>query len=183
MSTASPTVVPPDIMALCVTSAAKYGLTPELLAALAWKESSFNPYAWNPEPAYPYLVNVRTGAPFRPLTVAERAREVPPFDFPTFAGDRDQEFWAQQSSWGLCQVMGAVARELGFRGPYLTELVRPDVNLDLGAHHLSKQIARFGSVGGGLSAYNAGTPTDKNRASYVEPILRVAEAIRDQVAA
>jgi hypothetical protein len=173
-------VVPPDVWALCKISGPQYGITPSLLAALAWKESSFDPYAWNPEPRYHYLFDVRTGHPFRALTNAEAVSSFPPADFHSLRADPDNEFWAQRASWGLCQLMGAVARELGFHGPYLTALVKPDVNLDLGAHHLSKQIARFGTAADGLSAYNAGSPVQSNRGDYVLPILRVADAIAAQ---
>lgn len=179
-SRAENVTVPLDVWARCVVSGPQYGITPSLLAALAWKESSFDPYAWNPEPKFPYLVDARSGKPFRKLKDGEGFSAIPPGDFPTLAGDPDQEWNAQRASWGVCQVMGAVARELGFRRPYLTELVRLDVNLDLGARHLARKIARFGTTAEGLSAYNAGAPTNANRADYVIPILRVADAIRDQ---
>jgi hypothetical protein len=177
---ASSVSVPLEIWARCLVSGPQYGITPSLLAALAWRESSFDPFAWNPEPKYPYLVDARSGKPFRKLRDAEALSAIPPSDFHALAGDPDQEWNAQRASWGACQVMGALARELGFRRPYLTELVRIDVNLDLAARDLARQIARFGSAAEGLSAYNAGTPTSKNRTEYVIPILRVADAIRDQ---
>src|SRR5688572_9407095 len=102
--------------ALIQSAAEEHALDPELLEAQVFVESGDNAHAWNPEPAYRYLWDVRQGRPFRPLTPAERQSEVPPADFPTLAGDRDQEWWAQQASWGLLQVLGAVAREDGFRG-------------------------------------------------------------------
>src|ERR1035437_1537296 len=110
-------VVPPDVWALCKVSGPQYGITPSLLAALAWKESSFDPYAWNPEPKYRYFVDVRTETPFRRVTDAEVASKFPPADFRSLKGDPDQEWWGQQASWGLCQLMGAGARQLGFHGP------------------------------------------------------------------
>jgi Transglycosylase SLT domain len=177
---APPVLVPPEIWALCKVSGPQYGITPELLAALAWKESGFDTYAWNPEPRYPYLMNVQTGLPFRKLSLAELVSNTPPADFPTLRGDPDNEWQAQRASWGLCQVMGAVAREIGFHGPYLTALVQPELNLDFGARHLAKQIARFGTAADGLSAYNAGRPVDSNRDAYVLPILRVADALLAQ---
>ena len=173
-------VVPPDLWALCKVSGPKYGITPNLLAALAWKESSFYSFAFNPEPRFPYFVDTRTGLPFRKVTDAEVASKVPPTDFHSLYGDLDQEWWLQQASIGLCQIMGAIARGMGFHGRSLLELVKPDVNLDLGAHFLSKQISRFGSAADGLSAYNAGRPFDSNRGAYVLPILRVADSIAAQ---
>jgi soluble lytic murein transglycosylase-like protein len=153
----APVVVPTDIWTRCKISGPQYGLTASLLAALAWKESAFDQYAWNPEPRYPYLVDARTLVPFRKLTEDERKSEIPPADFHALRGDADQEWWAQQA-----------------------ELVKIDVNLDLAARHLARQIARFGSAADGLSAYNAGSPVEKNRGGYVLPILRVADTIAAQ---
>ncbi len=158
-----------------ITAAAEAaGLKPSLLGALVLKESSGNPSAWNPEPRYRYLMDVRAWAPFRPLTEVEVASERPPADFHSLAGDADQEWWAQQASWGLTQVMGGVARELGYKRPYLPELVRDTAAaLNLGARHLAKAIVRWGNVERGLSAYNAGGPTDGNAKTYVDVVLRL----------
>jgi len=133
------------------------GLEALLVEALVEQESSGNSWAHNPEPRYRYLWDVSRRKPFRGLTALEIASETPPVDFPTLAGDRDQEWWNQQASWGLMQVMGAVARELGFRGPYLTELCDPRVNLPLGCEKLAQnRIWAGGDVFQALAAYNAG---------------------------
>ena len=47
------------------TAAAAKGLELPLLAALVEQESNYDASAWNPEPRYRYLWNVRTGQPFR----------------------------------------------------------------------------------------------------------------------
>ena len=143
---------------LIAAAAAQHGLDPALVAALVQQESRGDGTAYNPEPHYRYLWNVRTRQPFRPLTLKERRSEEPPLDFPTLAGDRDQEWWAQQASWGLCQVMGATARELGCKAPYLTILVRDDaLNLDLGCRYLAAHLKRAGgNLRKALGAYNAG---------------------------
>lgn len=135
---------------------------PELLVmAIVRVESGGNPYAWNPEPRYRYLWDVKKKAPFRALTPDEIAAEVPPKDFPTLGGDRDQEWWGQQASWGLMQVMGAVARECGFNRPYLPELCDPALSLEYGCRHLStlrdRFVTRYG-WNGVIAAYNAGSP-------------------------
>lgn len=140
-----------------VHAACAVRLDPDLVEALVIIESAGNPYAWNPEPRYRYLVDARTGQPFRELTAAELASKVPPGDFPTLAGDRDQEWWGQQVSWGLMQLMGALARELGFRGPYLPELTRVDVNLRLGCQHLATLLRwANGDERQAVAAYNSG---------------------------
>ncbi|MDD5305386.1 MAG: lytic transglycosylase domain-containing protein [Elusimicrobia bacterium] len=178
MSAAPTVTVPTDIWLLCKTAGPRHGISAALLAALCWKESGFYQYAFNPEPRWRFFVDATTGHPFRKITETEMTSETPPPDFPALYGDRDQEWVLQQASIGIAQVMGAVARELGFQGRSLLELTKADVCLNLGAKHLAKQIARFGSTADGLSAYNAGSPTPKNVASYVDPIMRVADAQR-----
>lgn len=137
--------------------AATHHLDPDLVEAMVLQESSGDPWAWNPEPRYRYLWNVETNRPFRVLTPAEVGAETPPDDFPALAGDRDQEWWGQQASWGLLQIMGAVARERGFRGSYLPQLCEPTLNLDLGCRHLA-HLLRWagGEVPRAVAAYNAG---------------------------
>src|SRR5688572_17064220 len=97
-----------------VRKAIEHGLPATLVFGVCAVESSDNPYAWNPEPKYRYLWDVRRNKPFRALASYEVDSKVPPSDFFGKSGDRDQEWWAQQASWGLMQVMGAVARERGF---------------------------------------------------------------------
>lgn len=134
-----------------------HGYDSDLLAALVQVESSSDPHAYNPEPRYRYFWNVKTHAPFRKVTDAEIASKVPPADFPSLAGDRDQEWWAQQASWGLTQVMGALARERGFRDPYLTRLTDPELNLMIGGGHLAGLLVwARGDEAKALGAYNAG---------------------------
>ncbi len=171
-------------------AAAAAAIDPDLLAALVEKESANDPAAWNPEPRYRYFWNVRTGAPFRRVSDLELDAKFPPKDFPALAGDPDNEWWGQQSSWGLTQIMGAVAREHGYKGKYLPGLVAdPAANLAIGAVHLAANIRwasalYVGLEGGrlaaatraGLAAYNGGrtgnAPTGPLRnASYADDVI------------
>lgn len=151
----------PDIIEIVARAVEYHGLPARLVAAIIAQESAGKPWAWNPEPRYRYFWDVRARTPFRLVTTAEIASQFPPADFPALAGDRDQEWWAQQASWGLMQVMGAVAREHGYPGPYLTELCDPQVGVDYGCRHLSRLAQRhLDRVGwpGVIAAYNAGSP-------------------------
>ncbi len=146
---------------LIQSTAARHGLEPALVAAIVQVESGGNAYAWNPEPHYRWFWDVRRNRPFRTLTPVEISGEVPPLDFPTLAGDRDQEWWAQQASWGLMQVMGAVAREMGFTRKYLTQLTDPEDSLEYGCRKLLQLRGRFEKahgIEGVIAAYNAGSP-------------------------
>lgn len=146
-----------DLSVLITSMAEEHGLQPALVHALVAQESAGNPYAWRPEPRYRYFVNCKTGKPFRAVSPDEISSKLAPPDFPYFAGGREQEWWAQQASLGLMQVMGAVAREQGFRGPYLTELCEAHVNLQIGCKVLASNLKwSGGNVSLALGAYNAG---------------------------
>jgi hypothetical protein len=133
------------------------GLSANLILAVIAQESGGDPYAWNPEPRWRFYWDVRNNKPFRSLSQAEIDSKTPPADFSSLAGDRDQEWWAQEASWGLMQPMGAVARECGYRGPYLTRLVEPELNIHIGSTHLSRKIKQAGGdVRHALQLYNGG---------------------------
>lgn len=154
-----------------VIAAGRYDLDPDLVQAIVEQESGYDPAAWNPEPRYRWLWDVRANTKFRALTLAEIAAKSPPADFHALAGDADQEWVAQQASWGLMQIIGANAREHGFRGSYLPELTRDvALNLDVGCRIFAEHVAwvaRFPYAGlesaraawarrKALAAYNAG---------------------------
>jgi hypothetical protein len=137
--------------------AGQYRLDPDVVEAMVLQESGGDEWAWNPEPHYRYFWDVKASKPFRQPTAAELASQFPPRDFPMLGGDRDQEWWAQQASFGLLQVMGAVAREQGFRGVFLTELCQPTLNLDIGCQFFAVLLRwAKGDTWQAVAAYNGG---------------------------
>jgi hypothetical protein len=150
-----------QIVQIAHETAGRYGLPPLLVQAVVQHESTGDVWAWNAEPRYRWFWDVRAGKPFRPVTAAEAAAEVPPKDFKACNGvDPDAEWWGQQASWGLMQVMGAVARERGFTGRFLNALHDPVLNVDIGCKHLAAYAKRYlGRLGwaGVLRAYNGGS--------------------------
>ena len=132
------------------------GLSHALVLAVIWQESSGYQWCWNPEPRYRWFWDVRKGKPFRKLSAQEIQSEVPPIDFPCLGGDRDQEWWAQQASWGLMQIMGAVGREYGVKEPFLLVLLEPEINIRIGARYLARLIAREGTMEAALLRWNGG---------------------------
>src|SRR5262245_1759677 len=50
------------------------------------------------------------------------------------------EAFARSFSYGLGQIMGQTARELGFDGEYLTELCDPEVGLEYAARKLASSL-------------------------------------------
>jgi hypothetical protein len=166
------------------SAATKVGLDPTLIMGQVKVESNGNAWAWNPEPLYHYFWDVRLWRPFRTVTLSETSSMFPPSDFPALAGDHDQEWWGQQSSWGLLQVMGAVAREHGFKGPYLSQLCDPAINLDLGCAYLASLVAwSKGNVAQALAAYNGGkagnlTAPFRNQ-RYVDKVLAAQASFKE----
>ncbi len=127
-------------------------LEPAIVYGVCVKESRLEPAACRYEPHYKWL--------FKPESVK-----------PAICSEAT-EIIMQKISWGLMQVMGAVYRELGYRG-WLSELTADvDAQLMYGCLYLADKIGRHG-LRGGLSAYNAGSPTEKNR-GYVDDVLRFA---------
>jgi hypothetical protein len=166
------------------SQAAMAGLDPSILLALVTVESGGDPWAWNPEPRYRYLWDVAHDRPFRPLTPSEIAAEVPPADFTALAGDADQEWWGQAASFGLCQIMGAVAREHGFKGRYLTALCDPEINLRFACMHLNGLMVWAGrDATRALAAYNGGKVGNAvapyRNAAYAQKVMAAMEGQHD----
>lgn len=181
-----------------VVAAGKYRLDPDLVQAICEQESTYRPNAWNPEPRFRWFWDVRRNKPFRPITPIEALSKFPPKDFPAPVGvDADAEYWGQQASWGLMQVMGAVARQMGFKGAFLTETLNPTINLDLGGDYfqlLLHQMTARAAPGIGdrvvlastLADWNGGPSgnlpdliQDRNR-DYASDVLKRYDRIRTE---
>lgn len=152
------TYLKPEILALVGDAATKHELDFWTLVAQVEKESSGNPEAKRLEAGYRWF-------------------------YPRGTWPIGDELMFQKTSWGLLQVMGATARELGYTEPATSWPSSPLKNdhetaLDLGCRYLVGMLGRHGNIADALSAYNAGHPTPANRPSYVEPILNRAEALR-----
>lgn len=142
-----------------------------LLAALALTESRGDAAAWRFEAPYRYYWDVVNQKPFRTVSASERAGESAPGDFPyrTVLSSRDTEWIGQACSWGPLQLMGAVAREYGFRGQF-PELCGWGLGLEYAGMHLLKLrnrfLDRFGWEGV-VAAYNAGSPRKDDAGNWV----------------
>ena len=173
-----------DHKPVTLTMSLTYGVDDRLVRAVISVESGGDRWAWNPEPRYRWFWNVRTWQPFRPVTADEVKAKTPPPDFPTLAGDPDQEWWGQQASWGPMQVMGAVAREFGFRGRYLTELCDASgIGMEMGGRVLAARLKwANGDVDAALASYNGGPAgnepgrAQKRNAAYVAKVRAALRA-------
>lgn len=127
---------------------AQYKLPENLLAAIIMKESSWNDNVVRYEPHYAWVCDVKGFA--KRLNASEATEQM-----------------LQMTSWGLCQVMGSVAREYNFQG-WLTDLLKPEVNVKIGAQHLKAYLARYpAGITDAISAYNQGSPRKDPKGKYL----------------
>lgn len=138
------------VQKIVAETAQDHGLEPSLALAIAEVESGFDPYASRYEVGFRYLDRTVK----RPRTCSIQT-----------------ELNHQATSWGVMQVMGIVARELGHTG-WLTELVRPELGAALGCLFVLRKMEKYGKLGinSVISAYNAGKPVAGNQA-YVAKVL------------
>lgn len=121
------------------------------------QESSWDPYATREEPGFykRYVV---------PNLTTRRAK---------------REQWQLATSYGVLQVMGQTAREMGFEGKFIPQLVDPSLGFFYGVKYLMHQKGRGdGSWSQALAAYNGGIGgTPNNRTApyrnqfYVDEII------------
>lgn len=109
----------------------------KILAAIVQTESSGNRFAVRFEPGYKYLYGTKENAIDNRVTEAT-------------------ETVMQMTSWGYCQIMGAVARELGLKGP-IFQLLEPEVNLRYCAALLKRLARKYSQRNDIIAAYNAGS--------------------------
>ncbi|HXJ04396.1 MAG TPA: lytic transglycosylase domain-containing protein [Candidatus Acidoferrum sp.] len=127
---------PPQLVALARKAAAAQSLDPALVCAVIEQESSWNPWAMRYEPAFfaKYVAHLYTN---NKVTASEA--------------------YARGFSWGLMQIMGQVAREMGFDATFLSALCDPEQGLPIGCKLLRKKLdAMDGDTTRGLLAWNGG---------------------------
>ncbi len=128
-------IVPEELIA---SHARILGVHPEILACFVAIESGFHPSVVRYEPNWKYSLTPDLFS--RKLGISART-----------------EFELQKFSWGLLQIMGTVAREVGFDG-HLTELCYPDVGLQIGGLKVLQVLQKFGASTDAVASYNGGSP-------------------------
>ena len=122
----------PELVSMAKLVAAEHLLDPALVAAICEQESSWLPTATRFEEGFLH-------------------HYVAPLNLPP------QESQDRSTSWGLMQIMGQVARELGFTGQF-EELLQPMNGLEWGCKHfLHKLKAAGGDVHKALLLWNGGS--------------------------
>lgn len=113
-----------------------------MIGAIIMQESAGNAMAYRYEPKSPYLFNQRDYA--KKLRISE-----------------DTETNFQKVSWGLMQVMGVKARELGYNG-HLPDMLKPSVGIEWGAKALLSFSNKYPNQEDVIASYNAGSPRRKD---------------------
>ena len=140
-----------ELELLAREAAGRYGLDPRLICALCEVESSWIPWAARHEAGYRWLYEFdpeKGGTDKYTITDLRQNRWRPAIHIGTnpAGSTMPTELIMQQTSWGLLQIMGATARERGFRS-WLTELCDPQVNLEWGCKHLRWMIDHNNAYG------------------------------------
>jgi soluble lytic murein transglycosylase-like protein len=148
--------LPADITKAIQEAALAAGIPISIVTGIVCQESSGNPRATRYEPGFfkKYIIKM---------------------------GLKGKEGKERATSWGLMQIMGEVARERGFKGPFQNLLIS-EIGLYWGCRQLKVFYGRyFGAYGwaGVISAYNAGSPRLKGKQFvnqyYVDRVLKFAQ--------
>jgi hypothetical protein len=132
-------------------------LNPRLVLAVCVVESSLDTWATRFEPGWRWFLNPKQWArTHRRSEATERVH--------------------QATSWGLMQVMGTVAMEMGYQGP-LPALCLPERGLYYGCKKLKSLVEKYGDLQKALSAYNTGRPDTKAGKLYAGKVFDEMEKI------
>lgn len=122
------------------------GCDEELALAVARVESSWNKFATRFESEWRYFYQAARFANILVTTV-------------------QTEMIHQQTSWGLMQIMGSVARELGYVG-HLPALCDANLGALMGCIKLASIGKRYEKMTDVIAAYNAGSPVHNIKGGY-----------------
>ena len=155
----------PELRKIIEIRALEYGIDPDLVEALCFVESSFNPKATRYEPAFfkTYILPMLQRNEISPVEATGRA-----------------------TSWGLMQLMGQVAREKGFKGQF-EELFEPAAGLHWALKHLRHFLDRYPNDIDqpylAIAAYNAGSPRYKDgkfvNQQYVDKVNKYLNQLKE----
>lgn len=160
-------MTPTEAAALIHVVAGEHDVDPVLFEAICRVESSLDPFAMRYEPRWNYL--------YFPREHASRLRIT-----------EDTETQLQKFSYGLCQIMGSVAREHGFSGPLGALISDPALCLKYGAIHLKKFLWKYQTEVEVIAAYNAGSARKTPggmfvNQQYVDKVDKVLRQLRPVV--
>jgi hypothetical protein len=127
-----------EVIELTRRLALQEGIDPDLAVAICGQESNYVTGRVRYEKNWSYLINVGKYAQLLGITI-------------------DSETQLQKFSYNGMQVMGSVARELGFNS-HLVELVYPELGLLYGCKKLKQLSKKYLYLDDLISSYNGGSP-------------------------
>ena len=157
-------MIRPDLLELIQNTAGSFGVPWRLVYAIINVESRFEPYACRFEPLW-----------------NEKWVVTPDVFAKSLGQSIPTEIVQQKTSWGLMQVMGAVARELGFTG-YLPQLCLSEYSIHYGCKKLQQLMKRYPTdINDVVAAYNAGSPRRQPDGRYVNDgyLIKVTNAVHE----
>ena len=158
--------VPVELVQMVEQAAHVHELDPNLVKSIITVESNWNPKVSRFEPGWTYFHFPREWA--SRLGITAKTEET-----------------LQSMSIGLMQIMGAVAREVGFTGN-LSDLFFPRENLIYGCRKLKRLTQKYGDESDVISSYNQGSPRKTEGGQYrnmlyvdkVSTVLRSLRALK-----
>lgn len=156
----------PEIVAAATKAAEICGLDPLLVQAIIQIESAGNPWVCRYEPMFRYL--------YFPREHADRLNQ-----------SVETEAQQQMTSWGTMQIMGAVAREIGFNEP-LAKLADLETGLTWSCKKLKQIKERWGDDEVRMIAsWNAGSPRKTvgglfTNQRYVDSVWSTLRSLRQE---
>jgi soluble lytic murein transglycosylase-like protein len=138
--------------------AAKHNLNPSVVMAICEVESGWDTYAVRYEPQWKYILEPALWS--KKVETSAATEKV-----------------LQSCSWGLMQVMGTVARELGFSEDF-PRLCLPEVGIQYGCLKLVDCLKKYPQLPDALASYNAGNPKYPAGKLYAGKILAKLDAVQ-----
>jgi soluble lytic murein transglycosylase-like protein len=135
--------------------AGEVGIDPNLAHAVATVESRLDPSVARYEENFHYILTPERFAKLLGITTRT-----------------ETEF--QRCSWGVMQVMGAVARELNYQAQ-LPLLLQPQLGALYGCRKLHSVLKKYSDLSEAIASYNSGSPIRKNgiliNQTYVDKVM------------
>lgn len=150
------------IIPIVTTAAERFEINRFIIQALIIVESSGNPKAARHERQFTYLCDPAAYA--KALGITEETERI-----------------FQKTSWGLMQVMGGTARDMGFSGA-LTDLLDPTVGIEWGCRYFLSRCSEYETLLDQIAAYNAGSVRriadgSYRNQSYVDKVIEALTAL------
>lgn len=146
----------------------EFGVDRYLVAAIAWKETDYSPTATRYEPEFKkrYIDKISDS------TLYKLCPGLAPENILLERTNR-------ATSWGLMQIMGQTARELGLTQSDMSFWLQGYMGVYYGVKYLDRKLGKH-ELPEAISAYNAGSPTQHNYCNYVKPVLQRLDILRNE---